>query len=59
MGEFPELGNHLALDMKYRKKDSCWISPVLDMECGGEGGTGVSTQTYGAKTMEKFECGKC
>ena len=47
MGSFPKKGNHLTLKMKYDKKQSCYISPLIDLECGGEGGTGThSTQDY-------------
>lgn len=43
---------HLSLKMKYRKSDECYISPVLDLTCGGEYGTGESTQDYSAKTIK-------
>jgi lipopolysaccharide cholinephosphotransferase len=60
MGEYPKEGNHLALKMKYTAKNHCYISPVLDMECGGEGGTGTqSTQDHEARTVDEIHCGSC
>ena len=46
--------------MGYSKKDDCYISPVLDLECGGEGGTGSqTTQTYEAPVIKKLKCKIC
>jgi phosphorylcholine metabolism protein LicD/GR25 family glycosyltransferase involved in LPS biosynthesis len=61
MGEYPDYGNHLSLKMKYRSKDACYLSPLLDMECGGEGGTGTqTTQEHSAPTVkERWSCKKC
>jgi lipopolysaccharide cholinephosphotransferase len=60
MGDFPKEGNHLALKMKYRGKDECYMSPVIDMECGGEGGTGTqTTQQHDANTIENVSCNSC
>lgn len=61
MGEYVKYGNHLSLKMKYRAKDECYISPLLDMECGGEGGTGTqTTQEHSAPTVsERWSCKKC
>jgi GR25 family glycosyltransferase involved in LPS biosynthesis len=60
MGTYYRHGNHLSLKMKYRKKDECYLSPVLDLECGGEGGTGTqTTQTYEAPIVNKLKCKRC
>ena len=54
MGSYVKHGNHLTLKMKYDKQQGCYISPLLDMPCGGEGGTGTSTQEYTAPTVREF-----
>jgi len=55
MGDYPEKGNHLSLKMKFDKKKDCYISPILNMPCGGEGGTGKgTTQQYNAPTIDKL-----
>ena len=61
MGSYPNQGKHLTLKMGYRKKDECYISPLLDMECEGPGGTGSqSTQEHTAPTIfERWKCDKC
>jgi phosphorylcholine metabolism protein LicD/GR25 family glycosyltransferase involved in LPS biosynthesis len=61
MGDYVKRGNHLSLKMKYRKKDECYISPVLDLECGGPGGTGtLTTQEHSSPTIaERWSCKKC
>lgn len=61
MGDYVKKGNHLSLKMKYRKKDECYISPILDLECGGSGGTGtLTTQEHSAPTIaQKWSCKKC
>ena len=59
IGDFPKRGVHLTLKMKYDKKQQCYKSPLLDMECEGEGGTGTSTQTYNALTANKYTCKPC
>jgi lipopolysaccharide cholinephosphotransferase len=60
MGDYPKVGNHLALKMKYRAKDECYISPVLEMECGGVGGTGTqTTQQHDAPTVDEMDCLVC
>ncbi len=61
MGEYVERGNHLSLKMKYRAKDECYLSPLIDMECGGAGGTGAqTTQEHSAPTVaERWTCKKC
>jgi hypothetical protein len=44
------------LKMEHRKRDDCYLSPVLDLECGGDGGTGSqTTQTYDAPTVKKIK----
>jgi len=59
IGTYPKHGNHLLVKMKYDSKQKCYISPLLDNECGGEGGTGKSTQSYDAPTVNKISCNKC
>ena len=60
MGSYYKIGNHLSLKMKYSSKNECYISPLLSMECGGEGGTGTqSTQTFNAPTIKRLSCNKC
>lgn len=61
MGEFVNVGNHLSLKMKYDKRNECYISPLLSMECGGEGGTGTqTTQEHTAPTVkERWNCKSC
>ncbi len=55
MGSFVKQGRHLTLKMKWDRKNSCYVSPLLDMPCGGEGGTGAqTTQTYNAPTVDEF-----
>lgn len=55
MGNYPKKGRHLTLKMKWDKKQKCYQSPILDMECGGEGGTGSqTTQTYDAPTIKSI-----
>jgi len=58
MGKYVKKGNHLTLKMFHDKKKDCYISPVLDMPCGGEGGTGKTTQTYNAPTIDS-KCKIC
>lgn len=60
MGEYVKKGNHLSLKMKYRSKDECYISPLINLECGGPGGTGKTTQDYIAPVIAKrWSCNKC
>jgi phosphorylcholine metabolism protein LicD/GR25 family glycosyltransferase involved in LPS biosynthesis len=61
MGSYPNKGDHLTLKMDYRKKDGCYLSPLLDMECGGTGGTGTqTTQEHSAPTInERWTCDRC
>ena len=54
IGDQVYVGEHLTLRMKYDRKTSCYISPLFDMDCGGEHGTGASTQDYRAKTVKKI-----
>jgi GR25 family glycosyltransferase involved in LPS biosynthesis len=55
MGSFVKHGKHLTLKMKWDRKEYCYKSPLLDMPCGGEGGTGgQTTQTYNAPTVDEF-----
>lgn len=52
MGKYPKKGKHLTLKMKWDRVEKCYKSPLLDMGCGGEGGTGTqSTQSYDAPTI--------
>ena len=59
LGSYPKHGNHLLVKMKYDKKEKCYISPLLDMPCGGPGGTGNTTQEYEAPTIKQKSCKKC
>ena len=61
MGSYPNQGKHLTLKMEYRKKDECYLSPLLDMECAGDFGTGSqSTQEHTAPTVfERWKCDRC
>lgn len=53
-------GIHLTLKMKYYKTEGCYNNKqLLWVDCGGEGGTGQSTQTYDAITINKLSCKKC
>jgi len=55
IGNYPSRGKHLTLKMKWDKKDNCYKSPIFDMECGGEGGTGSqTTQTYDAPIIKEI-----
>ena len=57
IGGYVNLGRHLTLKMK--KVKNCYISPLLTMDCGGEYGTGQSTQNYEALTVNKYDCNLC
>jgi len=60
IGSFVNKGNHLSLKMTHDKKQQCYLSPLLDMPCGGEGGTGAqTTQTYNAPTVKTYNCESC
>ena len=61
MGDYYRYGKHLSLRMKYDKKDDCYLSPLLDMECGGDFGTGVqTTQEHTAPSVgDRWSCNKC
>jgi GR25 family glycosyltransferase involved in LPS biosynthesis len=61
VGTYVKYGDHLTLKMKYRKKDECYISPLLDMECLGPGGTGASTtQEHTMPSIaERWSCKPC
>ena len=53
-------GTHLTIKMKYNRKDKCYNNDTLVwVDCFGEGGTGNSTQTYDAITIDKLSCDKC
>jgi GR25 family glycosyltransferase involved in LPS biosynthesis len=55
MGKYYKQGNHLSLKMKFDKKKDCYVSPILNMPCGGEGGTGKgTTQQHSAPTIEQL-----
>jgi len=55
MGSYPKKGKHLSIKMKWDKKESCYRTPLFNMECGGEGGTGgQTTQTYNAPTVKEI-----
>ena len=52
-------GNHLSLKMSNLKK-GCITSPLVQVDCGGIGGTGVSTQEYEMPNVkQRFNCDKC
>ena len=60
MGWYPEIGNHLSLKMKWNVKKDCFISPILNMPCGGDGGTGKTTQqNQDTPTIGTYVCKKC
>lgn len=61
MAKYVNYGKHLAVKMTYDKKDKCYISPILDNPCGGEGGTGAqSVQTYEEPPIYKrWSCNTC
>lgn len=61
MGDYYKYGKHLSLRMKYREKDGCYLSPLLDMECGGDFGTGIqTTQEHTAPSVgDRWSCNKC
>ena len=59
MGLYVNVGKHLSLKMKYNKNKKCYVSPLLGLPCGGEGGTGPSTQTYDAPTTNTYYCAPC
>ena len=53
IGDNVKKGNHYTLMMDYREDDECYISPVLDLKCAGEFGTGDTTATdRGKKELE-------
>lgn len=52
-------GTHLTLKMKYYKKDECFNSNLVWVDCGGEGGTGNTTQMYDNITINKIGCHNC
>jgi GR25 family glycosyltransferase involved in LPS biosynthesis len=56
MGSKAPKNTVLSLKMGYRKKDSCYLSPVLNLECAGEYGTGTSTQDYTKPTVDAKLC---
>ena len=55
MGDYYKRGKHLTVKMKWDKKEQCYKTPLFNMECGGEGGTGAqTTQTYNAPTIKEI-----
>jgi len=60
MGDYVNKGNHLTIKMDYDKEEDCYISPLFDMDCGGEGGTGrETTQNYADENVgEKWSCSR-
>jgi GR25 family glycosyltransferase involved in LPS biosynthesis len=56
---FHHIGLHLTLKMTLDKKKDCWISPLIKMDCGEEGGTGNTTQEYDRPTISRISCKKC
>lgn len=60
MGKYVKHGTHLSVNMKYRKRDECYLSPLLDIECGGVGGTGQSTQEHTTLPVkDRWSCKLC
>lgn len=59
MGGKVRHGRHLTLKMGYNRKDECYVSPLLNMECGGEGSTGVTTQEYDSPKIKHMKCIQC
>ena len=53
IGSKVKFGDHLTLKMRYRKRDNCYISPLLNLVCEGEYGTGETTQDYTRKSIRK------
>jgi GR25 family glycosyltransferase involved in LPS biosynthesis len=56
---FRKSSNLLSLKMSYDKE--CYLSPLFKGRkwvCGGDEGTGNSTQNYDAKTINKIKCKK-
>ena len=51
----------LTIEMTYNKKKECYLSPFFrgtKWICGGDEGTGNTTQDYGAKTVKRMDCSK-
>ena len=58
LGTFP--GTHLTVQMKYDQKKDCWNNKnFIWTDCGGEGGTGNTTQTYDAIKNSDVSCKSC
>ena len=45
IGDNVKKGNHYTLMMDYREDDECYVSPLLNLKCAGEFGTGDTTAT--------------
>ena len=41
--------------MKFSKSKDCYVSPLITMPCGGEGGTGKTTQTNDP-SVDTYKC---
>ena len=59
MGTHYKHGNHLLLKMKFDKKQECYISPILSLQCGGPENTGQSTRVSNDPTIKEISCKKC
>ena len=61
MGSFPNRGMHLSLKARFDKEQDCYISPILDVDCGGPYSTGaLSTQEHESPHIKTFlGCKKC
>lgn len=57
LGDLYKKGRHLTIKMK--KENGCYISPLLNNPCGGEGGTGNTTQDYASPSIKNIICRKC
>ena len=56
VGDNYKIGNHLSIQTKYSIEKKCWVSPLLELDCGGEEGTGTTTQNYSAVKSEEIKC---
>ena len=48
----------LTLRMTYDRPTRCYVSPVLDTDCGGEWGTGDTTQGHAVPHVKTYRCTK-
>lgn len=48
----------LTLRMTYDRTTRCYVSPVLNIDCGGEWGTGDTTQGHSVPHVKTYRCTK-